>query len=378
MAGGIYLVNGDDLVEMVETPFAKEELFQKLLADFPRVLGGDQLDGAAPKQWLLVCREAGIPDAEGGANRWAIDHLFVDEDSIPTFVEVKRSSDTRARREVVGQMLDYVSHAINAWPENRMRGLFEARCGLDESNTVFADALGGEIDQDHFWASVETNLRDGRVRLVFVADKFPPELLRIVEFLSGQMKPAEVLGIEVRQYVGRGLQTLVPRVIGRRSTDVPATRGARWDRERFLKALRDSAPSLVELAERLLDFAADVSGRPVEWGTGKDSGSFTAKLRVGREIFSLFSVYTTGGFTVNIGWNAIRLERLNLIDFDVQYRERFSSLIGRSISQEAWRGGYGSIDLNLLSKETNEQRFESLVRDLAVDLKAVVPTSDSA
>lgn len=36
-----------------------------------------------------------------------MDHLFVDQDAIPTLVEVKRSSDTRIRREVVGQLLEY-------------------------------------------------------------------------------------------------------------------------------------------------------------------------------------------------------------------------------------------------------------------------------
>jgi len=50
--------------------------------------------------------------------------------------------------------------------------------------------------------------------LVFVADIMPLELRTIIEFLNQQMNPAEVLGIEIRQYMGQGLRTLVPRVIG--------------------------------------------------------------------------------------------------------------------------------------------------------------------
>jgi hypothetical protein len=46
---------------------------------------------------------------------------------------------------------------------------------------------------------------------VFVADELPPELQRVIEFLNVQMNPAEVIGIEVRQYVGQGLKTLVRR-----------------------------------------------------------------------------------------------------------------------------------------------------------------------
>jgi hypothetical protein len=50
--------------------------------------------------------------------------------------------------------------------------------------------------------------------MIFVADSIPPELKRVVEFLNQQMDPAEVLALELRQYVGEGLRTLVPRVIG--------------------------------------------------------------------------------------------------------------------------------------------------------------------
>jgi 5-methylthioribose kinase len=41
-------------------------------------------------------------------------------------VEVKRSSDTRIRREVVGQMLDYAANAVVYWPLEMIRAKFEA------------------------------------------------------------------------------------------------------------------------------------------------------------------------------------------------------------------------------------------------------------
>jgi len=52
------------------------------------------------------------------------------------------------------------------------------------------------------------------VRLVFVADAIPAELRRIVEFLNEQVDPAEVLAVEIKQYVGGDLKTLVSRVVG--------------------------------------------------------------------------------------------------------------------------------------------------------------------
>jgi hypothetical protein len=46
--------------------------------------------------------------------------------------------------------------------------------------------------------------------MLFVADRIPAELRRIVEFLNEQMDPAEVLALELRQFQGEGLKTIVP------------------------------------------------------------------------------------------------------------------------------------------------------------------------
>src|SRR5690606_6092793 len=73
-------------------------------------------------------------------------------------------------------------------------------------------------DAGDFWQRVKTNLNAGRIRMVFVADVIPTELRRVVEFLNEQMDPAEVLAIEVRQFVGKGLKTLVPQLFGQTET----------------------------------------------------------------------------------------------------------------------------------------------------------------
>ena len=129
MSSGIYLIqeNGE-LVEMAEQPYDSEDLLQELLAKYPSLLAGDQTDGSAPKRWLLISREVGLPSEEGGSDRWSVDHLFVDQDGVPTLVEVKRSSDTRIRREVVGQMLEYAANAVTYWSLEALRDAFETTC----------------------------------------------------------------------------------------------------------------------------------------------------------------------------------------------------------------------------------------------------------
>ena len=220
MDAGVYLLQGDDtLVRMVERPYEAESLLQRLLATHPDLLAGDQIDPVNPRRWLLVEREAGVPASLGGTDWWSVDHLFLDQDAIPTFVEVKRAGDARARREVVAQMLDYAANATEYWPVDRMRELYALRCaeqGIDPTEAL-RDVVGPDGDEDGFWDLAKSNLREGRIRLLFVADRIPPSLRRIVEFLNRQMNPAEVLAVEIRQFAPDGdapLRTLVPRVIG--------------------------------------------------------------------------------------------------------------------------------------------------------------------
>ena len=151
----------------------------------------EQINQEEPRRWLLISREVGVPAEENGAGRWSLDHLFVDQDGVPTLVEVKRSSDTRTRREVVAQMLDYAANAVVHWPIETIRAKFEDNCeknGKDaevELGRFLEDGVQDEITApETFWLTVRTNLQAGKIRLVFVADRIPAELQRIIEFLN--------------------------------------------------------------------------------------------------------------------------------------------------------------------------------------------------
>jgi hypothetical protein len=217
VSGGVFVLNGGDLVALREQPYDSEDLLQSLLAKYPELIAGDDDATGMPRRWLLVKREVGVPGSDAGGSRWSLDHLFIDQGAVPVLVEVKRSDDTRIRREVVGQMLDYAANGVVYLPAERLRSDFESRCATNgtEPDDVFRSSLGDEIDPERFWDDVEQNLRSGRVRLIFVSDAIPPELRRVIEFLNERMSPTEVLGIEIKQYVSAGdLTTLVPRVVG--------------------------------------------------------------------------------------------------------------------------------------------------------------------
>lgn len=271
---GIYLKHGEAYVSMTETPYDSEDVLQALIAQHPEMLADEN---AGQGQLLLVRREAGVNDQADAGGRWSLDHLYVDSNGIPTLVEVKRSSDTRSRREVVAQMLDYAANAKTSFNPERMAAWLED--DTQARGTTAAEALSetlGVEDPDAFWTTVATNLDAERFRLIFVSDVIPAELRRIIEYLNGQMAQTEVLAIEVKQYVDdrERHQTIVPRVIGNTET-AKRTKGARssrrvTDRTTLLAALGDSDAGAADAGKALLEWGEQHPDLSVIWNAAGD------------------------------------------------------------------------------------------------------------
>jgi len=216
----IFLIDqeGKDIKEMLETAYSSEDVLQHLLALKPGLLPGDQINPETPREWLLVKREMGIPDQPNQGDRCSIDHLFLDQDGMPTLVECKRASDTRIRREVIAQMLEYAANATAYWNTDDVRRAAEDT--HKNNGSSLADALErllGSRDEtriEEFWKLVEANLKTGKFRLIFVSDEIPPELRRLVEYLNERLLDVDVLAVEVKQFLGDGIRAVVPRIIG--------------------------------------------------------------------------------------------------------------------------------------------------------------------
>lgn len=259
---------------MSERVYATEVELQELLARHPDLLSAD----GEPRRWLLIAREFGIASEHDGSERWSVDHLFIDDEAIPTLVEVKRSTDTRIRREVVGQMLDYAANALSHWSVETIRARYEATSPGESPEAAIAAALGADIDLESFWNRVETNLAAGRMRLMFVADVIPNELRAIVEFLNQHMTQVEVLALELRQFVDEEgqHQTLVPALVGETQVARQA-KGKRerrdWDRASWLESYREQRGGLeAHIVERLFEWA-DQHDPPLSVAFGNTPGA---------------------------------------------------------------------------------------------------------
>jgi hypothetical protein len=306
MAETIFLLNHNgELVEMTESHYLTENDLQKLLADYPSLISGDQIDKENPRRWLLVSREMGVADGQSTATRWSLDHLFIDQDEIPTLLEVKRSSDTRIRREVIGQILDYAANAVSYWSIEEIISKFRLTCeiGGQDADKILDTFLTESFFKDKFWETVDSNLKSGKIRLLLIADVIPREMQRIIEFLNEQMSPCEILGMEIKQFLGQNLKTLVPRVIGstinaKNQKAIKTSSGNnQWNEEKFFEEINRKFPKQVSTYKILYSKSVELFD-DIWWGNGSGTGSFIPNLKINGLFIQLYSVYTYGSVEI--------------------------------------------------------------------------------
>jgi hypothetical protein len=285
-----YMVNTDDATTQQMTTVqckSEEKELQNILEHNFQLLPGDQIEPDAPCRWMLVKKEMPVPDSASGSNRWAIDFFFVDQNAIPTFVECKRYADTRSRREVIGQVLEYAANAQHLWTKDTIRE--HAKDTAKDRSTSVEDSLRSlQIEApeavDEFFAKVEEKLKNAEIRIVFFLEKAPEELKRLVEFLNTQMVSSDVLLVEARQYEANGLRIVVPQLFGfterarqvKQNSKTAGTQqsGAEWNWER----LRDDATQRGVYANGIAAMQHVITecqrlGFVCKWGRGKQVGA---------------------------------------------------------------------------------------------------------
>lgn len=319
-----------DLVRMNLSAPPSEATMQELIARYPELISNHL------SRLLLIRREYGVPDDHSTGGRWSIDHLFVTADAVPVLTEVKRAVDTRLRREVIGQIMDYAANGIAYWPAGALRDEFERNCiARDEDPQTSLSDFIGDRDPDEFWRQVDANLAAGEVRLVIAADEIPRELARIVEFLNEQMR-AEVWAVELRYYEAHdGRRTLVPRIIGdtakgriQRERDIRSPQSKisvdDWIEEHINPlddATKAGVASMLEfLRERGAQVTVNNSGYAI-------SGAF--ERGTGRLAY-LFRIRQSGSILIDFGW-AKSYPQLRDDQLRLRIQQRFDNALQGSL-----------------------------------------------
>jgi hypothetical protein len=311
----VYIVRSDGVTDAMDRVRCKDEdrELQVLLEKNWDLLPGDQIDPDDPRRWLLVKREMAVPDPKTGADRWSIDFFFVDQDAVPTFVECKRFEDTRSRREIVGQMLEYAANGHYYWSKDLIRELAEQSSkqrgsNLEESLEALHPNDGTSTDL--FFEKVQENLREAQLRVIFFLEESPVELRSVVDFLNKQMERSEVLLVEARQYTHNDFRVVVPvlfgytdqaRMVKRSVTVTPVQSRKRWDKDLFFAdASQKLRPEEVQAVASLFEGCVEL-GFEIAWGSGKETGSYSIK-DTSLAQRSLLTVYSNGTLALNFGW----------------------------------------------------------------------------
>ena len=324
MSTKAHVVEGNRVVATLpHQAFAKEAHLQDLIAQNPHLLAGEQMYPGSDLRFMLVKREIGIQSADGRATRWSLDHLFVDQNGMPTLVEVKRSSDERIRREVVGQLLEYASNCLRSWPAGKLREYFEQGGDTQER---FNKLLGPELEVgeddgtqpqasrerriDQFWNRVDAKLRKGDIRLVFLADELPLNLVRTIEFLNARFATIEVVGVELKQYSHGEIRFVVPRVVGVSTEVLEKQRRAdpdrgNWDEDSFLDVIHtDHGQAARDAVSLIMDWCRE--NRTQVGFTNSKSGSFVPEVPRGKKMVWPVAINMDGRVTLQLGHLAQR------------------------------------------------------------------------
>jgi hypothetical protein len=172
--------NGLDRISLDIKTF-NEGWIQKLIHDNPNLLPISEIDTAFTPA-ISIGRE--VSTAAG-----FIDNLFISPDGYLTIVETKLWRNPEARREVVGQIIDYAKD-LNKWT------FADLDSAVKKYNEIYKNNSNGllatvrnyteldESEESFFIDNVSKNLRRGRFLLLIVGDGIRESVEEMVDYLT--------------------------------------------------------------------------------------------------------------------------------------------------------------------------------------------------
>jgi hypothetical protein len=160
-----------------ETRGYDEEFVKQLVLKHPEILPIPEIDPTCPTP-VPICDE--LPTGAG-----PVDIFMLTKSGMPVLVECKLWANPQARREVVGQILDYAKD-LQRWSyEDLQRAAAERvrKDGFSLFEETTRESIG--LDEQTFVDSVTRNLRDGRCLLLVVGDGIREGVEAISEYLTG-------------------------------------------------------------------------------------------------------------------------------------------------------------------------------------------------
>lgn len=222
---------GNSKVLLKECPYPDENALKKVFSDNIHLIR--DLIG---KEFQVCGREISFSLEDAGLSA---DIVLIDEDGVPTIIETKLLKNREIRREVLGQILEYIT-AIYLDPDQLIE-----KCS--------------EYQGD--WSKVKDNIKNRKIRGIIVSDKIPPTVKYTIEIINEEMDKIELLGLELHKYCSEedNIEVIVPQLIGITSKVVSRGKtreGKIWTYEELRNYFETiSDPKLKERLIRILEWA---------------------------------------------------------------------------------------------------------------------------
>lgn len=278
---------------LISESFLNEKELEDILAEKPQLM----IEEEEPDV-LLVQRQVTF-EGTGTA-----DLLIIDSNGLPMVVEVKLGRNSESRRQVVGQVFDYVSSLTLLTVDELDQKVAGA---LKEAIRIIGRKESEEDAVEKCWQSCGANLRAGKARVVVAIDEASEDLIRIIRFLN-EHSDLDVRLVELKKYLDRESSEtfFVPRLIvygGDAITCKNLSPGARgykkWGEESFFQAFEEKrGPEEGSIVRKIFEWANNQDLLSDPWGKGDVSGSFTPRFVYNNNKTSLFTIYTSGGMTI--------------------------------------------------------------------------------
>jgi hypothetical protein len=157
----------------------REHKLRDLIFDHPECLPVHELDPSYGRVFT-VAREFNVPRVG------YVDVLLADERGRLVVVECKLWRNPQARREVVGQILDYARELSRFGYEDLQRQIAIATKRPGNVLYAMAGEAGSNLDESSFVDRVSRDLAAGRFLLLVVGDGITEGTRRIGEYLRDQ------------------------------------------------------------------------------------------------------------------------------------------------------------------------------------------------
>lgn len=307
----IWRNDGRDWTLLAPSRFPDEATLHRLIEEAPHLL-----PLAGSPQLIVVGKEVRL-----GAGY--ADLIAVEPDGRLAVIEIKLARNAEARRAVVAQALSYAAYLHRMDPERLERDILRSHLLERDCQTLIGRVTEvyqeSDFDPESFNDGLRSCLQHGHMRVVFVLDEAPPELVQLLGFLEAVSEGLILDLVTISAYDVDGSQILVPqRVEPAKIEQSSAPEGrASIDRSSHFRGpdafIEDAATADERLRPKLqmlIDFALELQSRglaELSSSRGAQGKRMILHARLQPENVGLITIWNENGAVLQF-WRSV-LER---------------------------------------------------------------------